>query len=146
MIVKPTSKIANFPKLKVMWDCINFMDENLYKYTAEDLINSDIYIIFENEFHQVAVKNKPLNVDWLLADSYTVNQFYINDPFLTNGKDIHLKFFVHSNDWIDSRGIALALSYVEDTDVQEKLKEQINSKIYFPTVLINHVKPPVRQE
>ncbi|UIZ56301.1 hypothetical protein LZP46_07640 [Acinetobacter sp. SCLZS86] len=146
MIIKPTSEIANLPTLRVMWDCINFTDENLYKYTSEDMINSEIYIIFENEFHKVFVKNKPLNVDWLSCDSYTVNQFYINDPFLTNGKDIHLKFFVHSNDWIDSRGIALSLSYVEDTDVQEKLKEQINSKIYFPTVLINHVKPPVRQE
>ncbi|MEX5287309.1 hypothetical protein [Acinetobacter towneri] len=146
MIIKPTSEIANLPTLRVMWDCINFTDENLYKYTSEDMINSEIYIIFENEFHKVFVKNKPLNVDWLSCDSYTVNQFYINDPFLTNGKDIHLKFFVHSNDWIDSRGIALALSYVEDTDVQEKLKKQINSKIYFPTVLINHVKPPVRHE
>ncbi|WP_180172927.1 hypothetical protein [Acinetobacter sp. YH12036] len=143
MIVKPTSEIANLPKLIVMWDCINFMDEYLYKYTAEDLINSDIYIVFENEFHQVVIKNKPLNVDWLLADSYNVNQFYVNDPLLTNGKDIHLKFFVHSNDWIDSRGTALALSYVEDTDVQQKLKKQINSKMYFPTVLINHVKHPL---
>lgn len=135
MIIEPTSEIMNLPHLTVMNNCIDFMDTNWNKYTPEELINSKVYIIVEDEVHLVTVINKPLNVNWLLSAS-DVNQFYINDSVLTDGKDIHLKFFVHRQDWIDSKGIMQALSYV-DLDIRPRLEKQIHSKVYFPTVLID---------
>lgn len=133
--------LNNLTVLKLDYNCYHFNDVNDKLIPADIITSKKVFVLFDNELHLVKPFNEPFKVDLGIISPYYVDQIYIIDDILTNGKKIHLKFFLDKCDWSSvrpRREYYSILEYVknESEDVYDKLYKQSLDTTYFPKVYI----------
>lgn len=134
-------RVDDLTMLKLGRNCYGFTDFYGREISTHQLINSDVYVYFKEKLHKVRPYNEPYKVVLPIISPYYVDQIMINDEILTNGKPIHLKFFLDKCDWhqsVSRKEYYRILEYVaeNDKDVYEDLFKQANEKMYFSKVFI----------